>query len=337
MRRSSRGRHAAAFASLLALLAAAGCGAHADNRAAASSAVETGSGGGAVAGAAVAAPTQSPSPTATPVPVPRTAARAMRTITFKGAPRTYLYVTPKPGIPRPLPLLVVLHGRHADAAFEEGRTGFDKVAAAGQGVVVYPNATGKDKSWNAGRCCDASADSVNNVDDVGFIDAVIKNVRRIAAIDPRRIYVAGYSTGAMMAYRYACARPTTVAALAEVGGVPVKSGCPSPGAPVSVLAIHGTKDHSVPYDGTDRSQVLRVWTPSVASVIDSWRTHDGCAGNAAVSSGGRVETSTWSLCRNGTTVQLVTLIRWDHDWPHRSQIGLEATDTMWNFLRRHHR
>jgi polyhydroxybutyrate depolymerase len=325
VRLSSRGRHAVAAVSALGLLSAAACGAHivtGDNRASDSA----GSGGSVVAGAA-AAPTSSP----TPPPVPRTAARQLRSISFKGAARSFLYVTPKPGVPKPLPLLVVLHGRHADASFEEGRTGFDRVAAAGQAIVVYPNATGKEHSWNAGRCCDDSAAAA--VDDVGFIDAVVAQVRSLAAIDPRRIYVSGYSTGAMMAYRYACARPATVAALAEVGGAPMVSGCPGPGSAVSLLAIHGTRDHSVPYAGTDRSKVLRVATPAIAPVVDRWRTRNACSSRADVHKQGRVESSYWSGCRGHGVVQFITLLDFDHDWPHRATVGLDATDSIWRFLR----
>ncbi len=338
MRSSSRLRRLAALVPALGRLAAAACGGTHQARRSGGEGID---GGGSVLAGAAASPAAQPphagsAAARAPAPAPpATVYRAMQTLRYGGVARGFLYVAPKPGVARPLPLLVVLHGRHADAAFEENRTQFDRVAAAGQAVVVYPEATGMDQSWNAGRCCDAA--SKDNVDDVGFIDAVISTVRQMAAIDPRRIYVAGYSTGAMMAYRYTCERPTTVAAVAEVGGVPVLSGCPSPGPAVSLLAIHGSRDHAVPYYGTDSSIVLHIWLPSVPSVVDGWRIHDGCTGRPAVSTSGRVQTTTWTTCRDSSRVELVTLSGWDHYWPTSGSIGFDATGAAWAFLRGRHR
>ena len=57
-------------------------------------------------------------------------------------------------------------------------------------------------SWNAGSCCGFAA---NNHDDVGYLDALVDDISQRPDVDPERIYMAGFSNGGMMTYRYACA------------------------------------------------------------------------------------------------------------------------------------
>ena len=68
----------------------------------------------------------------------------------------------------------------------------------------FPNGVGN--SWNIGRCC--STAQTQNVDDVGFVRAIIKQLQTDACIDPRRVYASGCSNGGGMSYKLACDAPT---------------------------------------------------------------------------------------------------------------------------------
>src|SRR5437773_1561304 len=70
--------------------------------------------------------------------------------------------------------------------------------------------------WNAGTCCGAAARE--NVDDVGFLKAVIDRVSKQLPVDQKRIYIAGFSDGGRMAYHAACQLSSTIAAIGVVSG-----------------------------------------------------------------------------------------------------------------------
>src|SRR5690606_41449164 len=74
-------------------------------------------------------------------------------------------------------------------------------------IAVFPNGLSPARSgmlatWNAGACCARARDE--QVDDVGFLRAVLADVKRRIRVDASRVYVVGMSNGAMMAYRIAC-------------------------------------------------------------------------------------------------------------------------------------
>ncbi len=85
--------------------------------------------------------------------------------------------------------------------------------AAAQGIAVaYPDGIGG--SWNAGGCCgQAEAD---DLDDVGFILALVDELVASYSIDPDRVYLTGFSNGGLLAYRLAC-ESDRFAAIAPVG------------------------------------------------------------------------------------------------------------------------
>jgi len=102
----------------------------------------------------------------------------------------------------------------------------DKLADRETFVAVYPNGTGRFGNrlltWNAGACC-AYAMS-NNVDDVGFVRALVTKLTESIPIDRRRIYATGLSNGAMMSHRLAAEAADLIAAIAPVAGGMVVSG-----------------------------------------------------------------------------------------------------------------
>ena len=272
--------------------------------------------------------TPSSGPTTVTQPAPPPAPRVIRgRMTVGGLARSYVLVLPGFVPDAPLPLLVMLHGRGSTYEISAARTGFDHLARVGAAAVVYPQAAGP--SWNAGRCCD---DAVSRrVDDVGFLTAVVGAASRTVPVDPRRVVVAGHSTGGMMAYRLACERPRVFAGIASVGGTMVTTTCPG-GPPVSVLQISGTADSGVPYYGTARSPVLGVWLPPIPSTVGAWRGRDGCTSAEIRRQIGRVWIRTWPACRSRSEVSLVTYEGIRHGWP-QAKDGYAASDLVWSFLR----
>ena len=71
-------------------------------------------------------------------------------------------------------------------------------------------------TWNADNCCGYA--HRQNVDDVGFISALIEELVADYQVDPSRVSVTGFSNGAMMTFRLACELSGKIAAAAPYAG-----------------------------------------------------------------------------------------------------------------------
>ncbi len=282
------------------------------------------------------------SPTAHSAPLRQTSAQSTEhTLSVDGRARTFRLHRPATST-RSVPLVIMLHGGFGSAKQAEDSYGWDTMSDQGRFAVAYPDGIGR--SWNAGTCCGSAA--ARGVDDVAFIRAMITDIRRQMPVDPQRIYATGMSNGAMMALRLAC-ETTLFAAVAPVAGTQLVA-CGSP-HPTSVLAIHGTADTRVPYDGGPGETYsirgsARVDGPSIPSVNQLWRRIDDCR-TPTTSTGGAVTTSS-ADCAEGRKVVLISVRDAGHQWPGSARhpvlerllgtdppsTALNATQTIWRFF-----
>jgi polyhydroxybutyrate depolymerase len=130
------------------------------------------------------------------------------TITLKhgGRERSAIaHVPPRASEKAQLPVLLNFHGGGGHGANEQQYSLMDGLAGREIFIAVYPNGTGRFEkrllTWNAGSCCAYAA--VNNIDDVGFVRALIAELSLSLPINRRRVYATGLSNGGMMAHRLA--------------------------------------------------------------------------------------------------------------------------------------
>jgi len=257
------------------------------------------------------------------------------TINVDGRTRSYIVHVPTSNAKTALPLVIVLHGATQGDASAEHMTGMSELADKERFIAVYPEGTGRLPTWNAGNCCGYAQS--NNVDDIGFLRALIAKLERDYRIDAKRIYVTGISNGAMMSYRSACEMSDVVAAVAPVEGaqnVPCR-----PSAPVSVIVFHGTADRLVPFNGGSTPYQLgphRTDT-SVADTVAFWVKENGCAPTPKHAESKTVHIDTYSGCKEGTAVALYAIPGGRHMWPGTavSGVDLPATEVMWKFFSQH--
>ncbi len=220
--------------------------------------------------------------------------------TYAGKVRTFVLHVPD-GLLAPAPLVVALHAHSQESKTIRAYSRLEALADEQGFVVAFPE--GAAGSWNAGLCCFPG--NRDDVDDVAFLDEVIDLSRRKALIDPNRIAVTGGSNGAMMALRYACERPGIVASVAVVSG-PLVAPC-TPQRPVPVLVLHGAKDTVIPLQGGSNAK-LGVRFPAIAASLEPFR-------------------------KAGSEVQLQVVPRAGHEWMTRERHGIDATRTIWNWMR----
>ncbi len=214
-------------------------------------------------------------------------------------------------------------------------------------IAAYPNGTGKleDKvlTWNGGTCCGYAV--TNQIDDVGFIRALIAEVQSKYKIDSKRIYATGMSNGGIFSYRLACDTSDIFAAIAPVSGTQNTIPC-NPVQPVSVIHFHGTADEHVPYNGGAEDQSLvDVNFVSVKDSIDFWFSEDQCQQIPQTETFADIQHDMYSNCANGTAVELYTIIDGKHAWPggggpawvrgDQPTQTISATKIIWEFFTEH--
>lgn len=261
-------------------------------------------------------------------------------LTHGGLQRRYLIHVP-PGLDpaQPAPLVVAFHGGggHAEYMADDARYGLIGEADRAGFVLVFPNGYsrfpgGKLATWNAGGCCGEARDK--NIDDVGFVRAVVADVAARVRIDPARIFATGMSNGAMMSYRLACEAADLFRGIAAVAGTEAVAHC-SPARAVAILHIHAQNDTHVLYGGgagedafRDRTKVMEF--VSVPATVARWVARNQCrAAPRRVLEVPGAYCESYEGCRAGGNVRLCVTEAGGHSWPGARSVrrGKEAAST----------
>ena len=204
---------------------------------------------------------------------------------------------------KPAPLLLALHGAGSSGDGIEQYWQLAPATDASGILYVHPDAVSRGGSgallWNA------VPNPALPPFDVDYLTAIIDDISAKYSVDPKRIFVAGHSLGAFMAYRLACDRAGRIAAVVSLAGqVPTDPAQCAASAPVAVAEVHGDHDTVITYDrsgaGVSAADTVSVWAqidsctrslantgraldlddglPGAETRIDAW---SGCAGNAA--------------------------------------------------------
>jgi polyhydroxybutyrate depolymerase len=262
---------------------------------------------------------------------------------FAGIERKYILHIP-PGFDNslPVPLVLAFHGVGLDANEMIRISGFSSESDASGFLVVYPEGTGANKSWNGGHCCGVAAR--DNVDDVGFVRALIRELSTTLQIDPKRVYATGFSNGAILTYRLACELSDLLAAVGPVSATQVLEDLQAcqPERALAVIHFHGTADDPNPYDGGTTPGGFQF--VSVDTAIHFWVDFNGCPAEPQRSELGSIRHDIYSPCRSGSTVELYTIAGGKHAWPGGEAVNqvmgepnmeISATQIMWEFFLSH--
>jgi polyhydroxybutyrate depolymerase len=256
-----------------------------------------------------------------------------QTVGTDGGVRTYqVHVPPGLSSSVPAPLVLVFHGGGQTSAQFEGfahvqpksdASGFVLVEAEGTPALPGLEAGVLDV-WNAGNCCELAAQVNDNVDDVGFVAAMLDAVESRICIDPKRVFATGFSNGGMLSHRLACEMSDRIAAIAAVSGglgnrnldvTPVKTLFPcTPARPVPVLHIHGTRDACYPFDGGLGPLSFCTFEP-VLTTIQGWVARNGCSAMPTTVRTNGAATCQLYPCPHAGDVELCTIDGGGHYWP----------------------
>ncbi|MBX9950997.1 MAG: hypothetical protein K2Y39_17635 [Candidatus Obscuribacterales bacterium] len=260
-------------------------------------------------------------------------------LTLQGREREVtVHVPPTYDASKPMPMVMMLHGFMQDKD-EIARTSAFKEKADKEGfIAVFPNATGwlgnHLRWWNVGN------DHLFRSDDVDFIRQLTDVIPSKLNIDQDRIYLVGFSNGAMMAQEAAAKLNDRVAAVASVSGGMLRKQ-DKPRGDMNALLIHGSMDDVIPASGgvlLDLCVAPRVI--SAAKAFEVWADANGIKPTLTKSSGEPIQTYSAVDTESGREVTFYNIKDGNHDWPGAFNSStpaskFNATDAVWDFLRRH--
>lgn len=245
-----------------------------------------------------------------------------------GHQRSWLAYVPAAKSPSPA-LVLVMHGSMGDGEQmrEATRYGFDVLAERHGFIAVYPD--GYKRHWNDCRGGASYAANLENIDDVGFLRALVQRLVDDQGVNPSRVFATGLSNGGQMAYRLGLEAPDLVAGIAAMAAslpVPANLDCQPSGKPVAAMVMNGTADPVNPYAG---GLVEIFGDASRGEVKSSIATAAYWAGLAGYTGEGEhrewprpnpgdatsVQSIEWSAAGK-VPVSLVTIVGGGHSIPH---------------------
>ncbi len=244
-----------------------------------------------------------------------------------------------------LSLVIAMHGGFGSSENIERQSQLSVKADKEHFIVVYPQGYKggvlKISGFNAGGCCGWT--SKNNVDDVGFISAVLDELTTNFNIDSKRIYATGMSNGGMMAYRLACELPNRIAAIAPVASTMVFPDC-HPNRSIPIIHFHSYLDTHVPYKGGIGSGPSKHYNPPIDSVLNAFAKYNHCIkNNDTIVDNDKYSLIQWSDCNCGYEIKEYMTHDGGHSWPGGQESGIvdtasiyiSATDLMWDFFKKY--
>lgn len=266
----------------------------------------------------------------------------------------------------PLPLVVDMHGLAEGAAIHSTTSGMALLGEQEGFVTVYPQALGDVPAWRVTR------DDVDTI----YVNDLVDLLEAGLCLDTARMYLTGFSMGGMMTSLLSCTDAGRFAAAAPIAGVVPIADC-DPARPVPVMAINGTEDMLVAFDGglagatseltgilpqgalDDLNEdtmgaidpvVLEDDAPPIIDVVGAWAERNGCGDTYTEAPAGEsVRLLTWDGCPADAPAELYVVDGGGHAWPGSdfsaaiedivgfTTFEIDATQLIWEFFQQFHR
>ncbi|NNF35316.1 MAG: T9SS type A sorting domain-containing protein [Saprospiraceae bacterium] len=265
------------------------------------------------------------------------------TITHNGLNRGFLLHLPEEySGESDLPLIIAMHGGFGSPNNIQNQSQLSVKADEEGFIVVYPEGVKGGvldiRTWNAGWCCGHASNT--DIDDVGFISALMDTLISEYAIDTTRIYATGMSNGGFLSYRLACELSDRIAAIAPVAASMSMVEC-NPTRPVPVISFHSFLDSNIPYEGGVGDGVSDHYNSPQDSILNTWATNNKCqALNDTITDNAEYTEIHWGNCDCISEVQHIITTDGGHSWPggRKTATGdevsefINANDLMWDFF-----
>ena len=268
----------------------------------------------------------------------------MDSLIHDGLVRTYLVHLPVDYSPDDhYPLILAMHGGFGSAANLQNQSQLSRKADEAGFIVVYPEGVKGGlldiRTWNGGECCGYASDQ--EINDVGFIDALLDTLIDKWAIDSQKVYATGMSNGAILSYRLACELSHRIAAIAPVAGTMSVVSC-QPDRAVPILHLHSYLDSNVLHDGGVGIGIGMTESRPFSEIFAIWSSLNECQIQSdTVRNDAEYTQILWRDCDCQSELQLLLTRDGGHSWPggRATPVGdpvsthINANDLMWDFFK----
>jgi len=244
-----------------------------------------------------------------------------------------------------LPLFIFLHGLNDSIENYNHATALPQtIADRYRWLVVMPQALDASvdvgfavfnikSMWNANMAINLMGTTItpnSEVDDEGFLLAMMDSLETSYSLDSDSIFLAGFSMGGFMTHRMAIEHGDLfTAAVTGNGLITLPLAEQTPTTPVRLMHIHGTADNIVTYDGHFYMPSIGDLTVGIGAeqTVAYWVEHNGCSENAIIDSlpdrrddGLRFVRHTYANTTNGAEVQFLQVIGGEHVYYSDAQL-----------------
>jgi len=267
---------------------------------------------------------------------PATAQDSLSTLEYDGFDRTYTVRLPDDYDENiSYPVVIVLHGAGGDGLNLQINTQIDELAAQYQYIAVFPD--GVQRGWNF-LDEEQMAQGDLYTDDVGFLDALIDQLQVDYNVDAGRIFLAGYSNGALLTIRAGCDLASRLSGIAIVAGMysfELIEHCQDAEL-IPTMLIWGSEDDVFPssgyvlvgQDGRVRTSISYIQTRTFMA------TRFGCGTQVepryveTAASPFQVLEERYIGCDSGVPAVFYAIVGQNHSWPERARFTfLDARTT----------
>lgn len=278
-----------------------------------------------------------------------------KTLTWGDSVRHYLeYVPASYNSSTPAPVLFCLHGLGDDMTNFANSIRFNSIADQHGWIVVTPQALTATvtmigsigTAWASG--ISASVPFLGNivinenVDDVGFLMAILDDLIATYNVDVNNVFVTGFSMGGFMSNRLAIEKADRINAIASVSGtVGNVVSSQTPTANINTMHIHGTSDSTVGYANADFSMSGMSFNVGLGAeaTVDFWRNFNQCDATPIVtnyentaSDGLTFEKYQYENGNNDTKTAFIKVNGGVHTWYYTPANDIDYTTEIYNFF-----
>ena len=266
-------------------------------------------------------------------------------------------------------MVLMLHGTRYTSTFDPEAVislnwGWNVVAAQYDFVLVKPASTWDPKThqWNWNAYFMDNAFPAPPPDDSGFLRHLIVELTAQYDVNPKEVYVTGFSSGAQMTERVGNEISDLVAAIAPVAGpivndegtvsppLPLPTP-PNPFPPISVQLWEGTKDQNLwpcgygqtKYSGViftvdSADDTINYWTGPATNSCTTFQTSEPLCANGAPNNANDAPTpgvpgDTGNIATGCATSNIEVQYIWEPDVAHNSQPQTDVN--RWLFVAAH--
>jgi polyhydroxybutyrate depolymerase len=255
-----------------------------------------------------------------------------------------------------LPLVMNFHGFGSNGSQQAAVTGYEDLAEEEGFIVVHPTGVPASRDEQGRNSWETVAVDDPAKDDFAFTNELLDLLIEGYCVDETRVYTTGMSGGGLFTSQLVCEMSDRLAAAASVAAISYPEAC-DPAEPVPFMAIHGTEDETVPFDGDltgtrfeGEAFAAALYSEPMPDQFARFAEAMGCDPEGdRVQTSSDIYTTTYSDCDDDVPLAFYEVVGGGHAWPSSPladmltefqgyiTFDIDATADAWAFFEQHTR